>query len=429
MWRNLIRNFERSLVFYTKAGILQNKILNESCFHQQIPQRFLQCSPLLHNTETVCAIPPGGSEVDPEYIVPYRAEYEKRDNSKKLVDILRLRFRLSEEEVEHIMNDEVVLKTYRQKSLRDTMETLCMEGVTKQNFVEYPWLITLEKKRLSEKIKLLRSLNGLRDINDFVPFLRLQVPRLRKLVSALNREYNQVTHGNRVYFIAEQLNVPPSIVTKYLAKRLFVLEMPLDMFKTNLQHMINYKVEPMNILKDLWGFRYAPRAVEIRLRRALQAKKDKIMPWMVRCPEPILQKSLQLSLDELEVLGNKTTVAEYIGERLGFSAEEAQAIMDKHPQVNSVRVTKIKEVLDYLLDEAKFTRYEIAQVPRILCHSLETTKQRMEELKKFGCRPSSLVIVCRSKREYDKFLKQWQQSYNPNRASESEYMQENNEKE
>ncbi|XP_037826754.1 transcription termination factor, mitochondrial [Lucilia sericata] len=428
MWRNLLRSFERSLILNSKSVTLPNKTLNSSYYQKQIPQRFLQCSALLRNTETVCAVPSGGSEGDAEYIVPYRSEYEKRDNAKKLVETLRSRFRLSEEEVDHIMSDEIVLKTYRQKSLRDTMETLCMEGVTKKNFVEYPWLITLEKKRLSEKLKLLKSLNGFRDINDFVPFLRLQVPRLRKLVSALNREYNHVTHGNRVYFIAEQLNVPASIVTKYLAKRLFVLEMPLDMFKTNLQHMINYKVEPMNILKDLWGFRYAPRAVELRLRRALQAKKDKIMPWMVRCPEPILQKSLQLSLDELEVLGNKTSVAEYIGERLGFSAEEAQAIMDKHPQVNTVRVTKIKEVLDYLLDEAKFTRYEIAQVPRILCHSLETTKQRMEELKKFGCRPSSLVIVCRSKREYDKFLKQWQQSHNPNRASESESAQEDMEK-
>ena len=126
----------------------------------------------------------------------------------------------------------------------------------------------------------------------------------------------------------------------------------------------------------------------------------------------ILNRSLQISLDELEVLGDKTSVAEYVGERLGFTADEAQAIMNKHPQVNTVRVTKIKEVLDYLLNEANFTRYEIAQVPRVLCHSLETTKQRLEELKQYGCRPSSLVIVCRSKREYEKFLNKWRNPYN-----------------
>lgn len=64
-------------------------------------------------------------------------------------------------------------------------------------------------------------------------------------------------------------------------------------------------------------------------------------------------------------------------------------------------------MVDYLLNEAKFSRYEIAQVPRILCHSLKTTKQRIEELASLGCRPSSLVILCRSRREYEKFLQQW----------------------
>lgn len=143
---------------------------------------------------------------------------------------------------------------------------------------------------MTEKIENIRAINGFRDINDFVPFLRLQIPKLRKLVASLNRESNQVEYGNRIYFIAEKLNVPASTVTKYLSNRLFILEMPLEMFKKNLQHMITYEVEPMNILKDLWGFRYAPRAVELRLKRAQQAKKDKIMPWMVRCPESILQK-------------------------------------------------------------------------------------------------------------------------------------------
>lgn len=68
---------------------------------------------------------------------------------------------------------------------------------------------------------------------------------------------------------------------------------------------------------------------------------------------------------------------------------------------------KIKDVLDYLLDEAKFESYEIASVIRILTHSLETTKHRLNELSTIGCRPSTLTIVCRSQREYNKFVKEW----------------------
>lgn len=74
---------------------------------------------------------------------------------------------------------------------------------------------------------------------------------------------------------------------------------------------------------------------------------------------------------------------------------------------NLILVTKIKEVLDYLLDEANYKPYEIANVIRILTHSLETTKHRLEELKSIGCRPSTLTIVCRSQNEYNKFVKEW----------------------
>lgn len=117
-----------------------------------------------------------------------------------------------------------------------------------------------------------------------------------------------------------------------------------------------------------------------------------------------------MSSDGFDILGEHGTPTEYIAQRLGYTTDEAQAIMDKHPQVNTVRVTKIKEVFDYLLNEAGFSCFEVANVPRILCHSLKTTKQRLEELKSYGCRPISLVIVCRSKREYNKFLNQWLQS-------------------
>lgn len=75
--------------------------------------------------------------------------------------------------------------------------------------------------------------------------------------------------------------------------------------------------------------------------------------------------------------------------------------------LNFFLVTKVKQVLDYLLDETDFKPYEIANVIRILTHSKETTKMRLDELKSIGCRPSTLTIICRSKREYNKFVKEW----------------------
>jgi len=100
----------------------------------------------------------------------------------------------------------------------------------------------------------------IKDINHFVPFLRLTVPRLRKLVTALNSERSTMPQLNRVYYISEKLQVSPDLVTKYLCKRLFILEMPYEMFEKNLQHMIDYNVSPINVLKDLWAFRYTPKS-------------------------------------------------------------------------------------------------------------------------------------------------------------------------
>lgn len=67
----------------------------------------------------------------------------------------------------------------------------------------------------------------------------------------------------------------------------------------------------------------------------------------------------------------------------------------------------MKEVLDYFLNETDFDSHHIAMVPRILCHSLETTKKRLDELKSIGCVPTSLVVVCRSKKEYQIFVDEW----------------------
>lgn len=60
--------------------------------------------------------------------------------------------------------------------------------------------------------------------------------------------------------------------------------------------------------------------------------------------------------------------------------------------------------MDYLLGQG-FSAYHIAQAPKILSHSLQTTKERLEEIKALGLSTNSLVILCKSKKEYAKHLK------------------------
>ena len=148
MWRHLIKTFERSLVLNSQQILLKNTTQKAHFIYTSRHLRSLACSGPLRNTEAATALPPEVNEGDPEYIIPYKIEYEKRDSAQKLIDTLSRRFRLSEEDVEHIMNDEVVMRNYRQKSLMQTLDMLCMEGVSKRNFVEYPWIITLDRSKL-----------------------------------------------------------------------------------------------------------------------------------------------------------------------------------------------------------------------------------------------------------------------------------------
>lgn len=129
-----------------------------------------------------------------------------------------------------------------------------------------------------------------KDINDLAPLLQCSLPKLRSVQLKMKKEQRHIPHKNRIYYLSKRLDVEPSLVCKYVATHMFMLSISFDQLVQNLNIQLEYNVAPLNILKDLWAFRYLPNSVRSRLERAQQAKKEKLMPWMVRCPEPILQK-------------------------------------------------------------------------------------------------------------------------------------------
>jgi hypothetical protein len=69
-----------------------------------------------------------------------------------------------------------------------------------------------------------------------------------------------------------------------------MFEISYENLVENLKVFLDYKVKAINILKDLWAFKYLPSSIIARLERAKVARKEKIMPWMVRCREQVLEK-------------------------------------------------------------------------------------------------------------------------------------------
>lgn len=293
-------------------------------------------------------------------------------------------------------------------SLLDNVEQLLEKQITKETILRNPTVLMAKKEELATKILKLTELTGLRDMNDMIPLCTLKPYQVIKIVNSMNSE-SLPNNSNRIYHFADKTKIPPADVAKQFARRTFMFRIPKESFMENLDHFVE-NMDSEDVLADLWAFKYSPTVVAERIARAKKVRGKKLMPWMVRCPDTVLEKSLQLTKENGELLGENETIVEYFGKRLGFNRDVTNAIFLKTPSVRNVRVTKVKKVIDYLLEELDYTPHDIALNPRILMHSLQTTKKRMEQLKQIGCRPRSLIIVCRSKRQYDLFLKEWEEA-------------------
>lgn len=105
-----------------------------------------------------------------------------------------------------------------------------------------------------------------------------------------------------------------------------------------------------------------------------------------------------------QVLGNLPSITEYLSDRLNLNILYAQAITEKHPEIKRMNITKAKNVIDYILAE-EYTHMHIIRSPRILCCKLETIQKRLQAFKEINYKPSSLVILCKSQAQFDKYFK------------------------
>ncbi|XP_053695342.1 uncharacterized protein LOC128742877 [Sabethes cyaneus] len=290
-------------------------------------------------------------------------------------------------------------------SLLDNIEALLENGVHKKAILKDLAMLTAKHEELISKLNSLARLKTVRDLNDVIPLCVLKPLQVLKIVHKMNSELFP-NNGNRIYHFADHTGIPAADVARQFARRTFMFNIPKDGFIENLEQF-TANMNSEDVLADLWAFKYSPAIVAERIARAKAVRGKKLMPWMVRCPDIILEKSLELTKQNRALLGDHGTILEYLQKRLGLDEEVANSIIIKVPSVQNVRMTKIKSVIDYLLNELNYSPYDIALNPRILMHSLETTKRRMEQLRQLGCRPRSLVIVCKSQRQYNQFMDDW----------------------
>lgn len=180
-----------------------------------------------------------------------------------------------------------------------------------------------------------------KNINDFVPLMRVAPNSLMRIYKIYQRERNHIPERNRIYYFSKCLNVDPALVTKYFSTHMFMFEVSFDMLIENLNIMMEYKMAPISILKDLWAFKYLPKSIRLRLERCRVSSKCNLKPWLIRCPERVLRTTLKYAEDHRELLGESNTLIDYISERLGYDIETTNYIVSKHEAVKKCRIMKV----------------------------------------------------------------------------------------
>ncbi|XP_067007907.2 transcription termination factor, mitochondrial isoform X2 [Anabrus simplex] len=275
-------------------------------------------------------------------------------------------------------------------------------GLRKRTLVSYPWILAFSgASTQSHRLNCVQKLHS--DINVTAPLLQMPLLRLQKLCSVAKEETHLIPGGNRINYLSQRLHCEPVEICQTAAKHPFILAVSFDHLESVLSLLADAGVAPQHILKDTWVFRYNIFTIESRLNQAKEAGIKKIKPWVVRCPQATLDRTVEKHVSSRELLGSHPSVVSYLCHRLECSAEMLEFLSCKAPQMLKVNVPKLKEVLDFLYQEG-FTPQQVCQVPRVLNHSLRTLQTRLKQLRSLDYNPNSLIVLCQTKRQYRIFV-------------------------
>ena len=183
---------------------------------------------------------------------------------------------------------------------------------------------------------ILKSFKGC-DLDDLIPLLKVSSIVLQRACRIQEAELKQqIPNANRITYMSKALKVKPELVSKYFATHMFMFGIPHDMLEENLKTLLEYEIEPIHILRDLWVFKYVPQKLKDRFELVKAAGRTTLRPWMVRCKMDVLEHSIDIYQQNKKLLG-EDTVIDYLSKRLGYDTFTMKTIASKHPAVLKCR--------------------------------------------------------------------------------------------
>ncbi|XP_069677107.1 transcription termination factor, mitochondrial [Periplaneta americana] len=341
-------------------------------------------------------------ECDHEQYVDYETCIQRNEfNKQETLSYLQELFGYTLKEVRKVVEKWPALKFVSVKNAQSNVEVLKEMGFSTDVLSQNPWLITYKTGTFSTKLILLQRMQ-LDDVVSSIPLLQLSCSQLGEFAQLAESECAAVPHGSRIKYASYKLQCSLMEMCELFRKHMFLYFIPFDRFSAIMDLLIQGGVSSKHILRDMWVFRYNTDSIASRLQTAREAGIRTIKPWMLRSSNKAFANTLRREVLRRQLLGD-SSVLDYLCGRLQCNMDTVQYITSKYTSILSVHVSKLKDVLDFVYEEG-YTPQHVCQVPRILLHSLETSKARLRELRDHGYNPPTLIVLCKSRREYKQFL-------------------------
>lgn len=257
-------------------------------------------------------------------------------------------------EVEAVKIVEINRSSWKIPLLKINTNIECLHGknVKAQSILDNLWILGVPTSKflyqlrnvfwsfllgyLEEKIQLIEKLQP-RDINDFLPLIRVSVPILSRTQSLVLEEMNLIPERHRIYYLSKRLEVEPALVSKYFAINMFMFEIAFDMLEKNLNIMLENGTQGSSVLNNLSIFKSSPGSIKTSQEHYHKDTK-RLKPLLFNCHEDLFGKTSTPGKERSTSENN--TVVEYISHRLGYGVETTRSMLNE--KLARIRIEKVR---------------------------------------------------------------------------------------
>ncbi|XP_045624581.1 transcription termination factor, mitochondrial isoform X2 [Procambarus clarkii] len=288
-----------------------------------------------------------------------------------------------------------------------TLYFLKDQNIASRQIQRIPWIMLHSSDSLQEKFHKITEPYLFRNYSEGLGFCHFTPSVIVSLQDTFMMEAAKFSHHpNRIYYMADRLNVPVEQLTERIVKPKHILNMDVKRLDVIIDILFAYGMKAEDILADLWVFYHNVNKIEARLQRATEIGCERIKPWICHAAPHVFERFCERFVCKTQLLGEHKDVVSYLSRRLECEPSVAAELYRSRSGLNVGHIPKLKRNLD-LLFAAGFTPQDVRSCIQVLHISEERVVKRITELKEIGYFPFPILLLCKSSVAYKKIVRQY----------------------